>query len=499
MSRPYTLLFEHTAGGIAEHAVPVAAEWLRRGHQALVMTTPQALPAVQKAHEELPVRYGIFGRDAVDWANTEAIFNVIPGEPGPVFRDIHGRCDIPRVTINHGLTDKQTTFPANFIGNGVGYANALFACGSAMFKGSWERYIQKWPEIIFSLQIVPIGCPKTDVLFDGTYTRDKVLHSLNLDPKRPAVLYAPTYQKEASLEQAGMEIVQTLISLPVSVMVRLHHLSMRQEWMDRLHKLESSNPNLRIVETSSNPLFVAADLLVGDVSGACFEYLLQDKPVVFYDVPAFFEAHGRGGVGCWGRDAGVIVQSTDELRTAVTAELAQPGRKAGERKNLIGQLVYDCGGAARRAVDALLEMIEGRRGYPTWGPRQCLREAALLQTALLNLLERYAVQTRSVALFGAGSHTSWLLNFIRTAAEQGRRLPMVSCIFDDNADVLKSCIGDLPVLLPGRDPAPPFDAVILSTDYHQEIFRKRCEAVFGKDMPVVDLYAAFPWHRPGGF
>ena len=28
MSRPYTLLFEHTAGGIAEHAVPVAAEWL---------------------------------------------------------------------------------------------------------------------------------------------------------------------------------------------------------------------------------------------------------------------------------------------------------------------------------------------------------------------------------------------------------------------------------------------------------------------------------------
>ena len=199
MSREYTLLFEHTAGGIAEHAVPVAAEWLRRGHRALVMTTQQALPAVQKAHEGLSVRYGIFGRDAVDWAGIDALFNVIPGEPGPAFRDIHGRCDIPRVTINHGLTDKQTTFPADFIGNGVGYANALFACGPAMFKGSWERYIQKWPEILHSLQIVPIGAPKTDVLFDGTFQRDDVLRSLQLDPQRPAVLYAPTYQKEASL------------------------------------------------------------------------------------------------------------------------------------------------------------------------------------------------------------------------------------------------------------------------------------------------------------
>ena len=498
MTRERTLLFEHTAAGIAEHAVPIAAEWLRRGHRAVVMTTPQALPAVQKAHEGLSVRYGIFGRDAVDWANTDAIFNVIPGEPGPVFRDIHGRHDIPRVTINHGLTDKQTTFPADFIGNGVGYANALFACGSAMFKGSWERYIQKWPEILFSLQIVPIGCPKTDVLFDGTYTRDEVLRSLKLDPKRPAVLYAPTYQQEASLEQAGMDIIQALVSMPVSVIVRLHHLSMRQEWKDRLQQLASAHPNLRVVETSSNPLFVAADLLVGDVSGACFEYILQDKPVVFYDVPAFFEAHGRDGVGYWGRDAGVIVRDTDELRTAVTAELAQPDHKTGARKNLIGQLVYDRGGAARRAADALLEMIEGRRGYPTWGPRQCLRDAALLQAALLNLLERYAVQTRGVALFGAGSHTPWLLNFMRKAAEQGRRMPHVSCIFDDRADALKPGIEGLPVLLPGRDSAPPFDAVILSTDYHQALFRRRCEAVFGKDIPVVDLYAQFPWHRPGG-
>lgn len=501
MSKSHTIVFEHTAGGIAEHAVPVAAEWVRRGHTARVMATVEALPAVQEAHAMIAAQdrlhYGVFGRDAVDWPAISAIFSVIPGTPGPVFRDIGGRCDIPRVSINHGLTDKQTTFPTDFIGNGVGYTNALFACGPAMFKGSWERYIQKWPEILHSLQIFPIGSPKTDVLFNGTFQRDNVLRSLGLDPQRPVVLYAPTYQKEASLEQAGSDIIRTLASLPVNVIVRLHHLSMRKEWKERLFDLEASHPNLRVVESSSNPLFVAANLLVGDVSGACFEYILQDKPVVFYDVPAFFEAHGYGGVGYWGRDAGVIVQNANELRAAVTSELARPDHKTVERKKLIAQLVYERGNAAVRAVNTLLDMVEGRLTYPTWGPRQCLREAVLLHEYLLERLERLALQTRSVALFGAGAHTSWLLDFMRKASENNRRMPCVSCIFDDNADLLKASNKKLPVLAPGKDPAPPFDAVILSTDYHQTAFRKRCEAGFGKDMPTIDLYRAFPWHHPG--
>ncbi len=499
MSPPYTLLFEHTAEGIAEHAVPVAAEWVRRGHAALVMATEKSLPAVQKAHASIapqaPLRYGVLNRDPIDWAGISAIFNVIPGEPGPAFRDLRGRCDIPRVTINHGLTDKQTTFPADFIGNGVGYANVLFACGPAMFKGSWERYIQKWPEILHSLKIIPIGSPKTDVLFDGTFQRDAVLHSLGMDPALPAVLYAPTYQKEASLEQAGLDIIRALAALPINVLVRPHHLSMTESWMARLRELERLQKNLRVVETSSNPLFVAADLLVGDVSGACFEYLLQDKPVVFYDVPMFFEAHGQNGVGYWGREAGVLASNPEALCAAVLAELANPARKAGDRKRLISQLVYQTGNAASRAVEALLDLIEGRQDYPTWGPRQCLRQDALLQECLLERLERCAVENGAVALFGAGAHTPWLVKLMTTAAARGRRMPRLACILDDRAGQLPASLSGLPVLVPEK--AAGFSAILLSTDYHQALFRKRCEDVFGQNMPVIDLYAPFPWHRPG--
>jgi hypothetical protein len=499
MSKIYTILFEHTAAGIAEHAVPVAVEWIRRGHQALVMAPASELEAVKRAHGRLTerIRYGVFGQDDIDWPQMDALFNIIPGEPGPAFRNLQSRCDIPRVTMNHGLTDKQTTFPADFIGHGVGYANVLFACGQAMFRGSWERYIQKWPEIVHSLKVMYIGCPKTDVLFDGTFKRDEVLRSLGMDPKRPAVLYAPTYQKEASLEQAGIEIIQALVTLPISVLVRPHHLSMAKGWIGKLRKLEEAHTHLRVIESSSNPLFVAADLLVGDVSGACFEYILQDKPVVFYDVPAFFKAHGCGGVGYWGREAGVIVTTPQELSAAVMAELAHPEQKADARKKLTRQLVPQPGGAAARAVDALLDLIESRAEYPTWGPRQCLRHDTLLNAYTLERLERCALETSGVALFGAGAHALRLLGLMQQAVQAGRRMPRVMYILDDKAIGQESKLNGIPVVVPQAELKASFDAVIFATDYHQSAFHKRCEDVFGKGMPIIDLYEHFPWHRPG--
>ncbi len=144
MNKTYTLVVEHTAAGIVEHATPVVAEWVSRGHRALIMASDTANQAVRREYANIPVRFGLIGADPIQWEEVHALFNVLPGEPGALFRDPNGRWDIPRVTINHGLTDKQTTFPADYIGNGVGYANVLLACGAAMFRGSWERYIRRY-------------------------------------------------------------------------------------------------------------------------------------------------------------------------------------------------------------------------------------------------------------------------------------------------------------------------------------------------------------------
>jgi hypothetical protein len=426
------------------------------------------------------------------------MLNVIPGEPGPAFRDPNSRLDIPRCTINHGLTDKQTTFPSAYIGNGVGYNNILFACGTAMFRGSWEQYTRKWPEIIHSLKIIFVGSPKTDVLFDRTYERDAVLQQYHLDPALPTIIYAPTYQMEASLEQSGREIISALATLPINLFVRPHHLSQTMKWMTNLKSLMTEYANLRIVVSSSNPIFVAADLLVGDASGASFEFILQDKPVVFFDVPDFFAAHGKAGVGFWGREAGTVVANTKDLRQAVTKELVSPNRMSLKRKNLIEQLVFQTGNASARTVEALLDAIEGRIDYSQWGPRQCLRQDVLLHAYMRERLERCALHAKTVALFGAGKHTPKLLHFMRNAADDGYIMPKVSYIFDDCANELGESIEGIPVVPPRKKLSDEFRAIILSTDYHQATMRKRCEEVYGSEIPIVDLYELFSWHKPDG-
>lgn len=491
-------MIEHTSGGLAEHAEPIAAEWLRRGHSILVMSNETSAQDVRLAYKDLAmntaITFGTFGKDHILWPDIDAMLNVIPGEPGPAFRDTNSRCDIPRCTINHGLTDKNTTFPSSYIGNGVGYNNVLLACGPAMFKGSWVSYVNKWPEINNSLKIIPVGCPKTDVLFNGTYQRNSVLETLGLNPSQPTVLYAPTYQNEASLESCGKELITALAKMPVNLLIRPHHLSQTSEWMHKLNVLADSFPNLRVITTSSNPLYVAADLLVGDASGASFEFVLQDKPVIFFDVPKFFAVHGNDGVGFWGRDAGIIAKNIEELTSAVMNELSTPANRSKARQALINQLVYHCGGAAQRAVDAILDMIEGRLDYPLWGPRNCLRLDVLLQEYIAEKLERCAVEYGEVALYGAGKHTGWLLSLMHTANQQGRRMPAISCVLDDQAIGTETFDG-IPVMKPENAASSNIRCIILSSDYHQEQMRQRCNSVFGSNTETVDLYAPFPWRK----
>ncbi len=508
----HTVLFEFVVPGLVEHALPVIDAWTQCGHRALIMASSDIMPAICAAHRGIKhqdcIEYQAFDDGAIDWQSINAVFNIIPAGPGPVFRDLHGRWDIPRITINHGLTDKAGTFPAAQLGHPIGYNNVLFSCGAAMFQGSWEKYVKKWPETPTSLKIIPVGSPKTDTLFDGTYQRDEILKELNLDPNLPTVLYAPTYQKEASLEQAGMGIIKTLAAMEINLLVRLHHLSLSNaipsavrdghggfDWRAALNDLVQHYPNLRHVEGDSNPYFVAADLLVGDVSGACFEYILQDKPVVFFDVPRFFKIHGRAGVGYWGRSAGCMVRDVEELSVAVREELEQPARYSAERARLIAQLVHQRGGAAKRAAETILGLIEGRIDYPIWGPRNNLRSDALLQTYILERLERCALETASVALFGAGVHAVYLLNLMREANACGRRMPKITTILDDNPS--EATLSGIPVALPNIGQRTRFDAVILASDYHQARMRQRCNEVFGPDLPVIDLYSDFAWHHPG--
>jgi len=93
---------------------------------------------------------------------------------------------------------------------------------------------------------------------------------------------------------------------------------------------------------------------------------------------------------------------------------------------------------------------------------------------------------KSVALFGAGAHTRWLLDIIAEIHE-----PKIVGIFDDNA-VEGQLIGKIPVLKPDHI-RQDFDALVLSTDVHQAVFTKRCRQLWGHGITLIDLYKGLPF------
>lgn len=383
----YTLAIEEHYAGLAEHSAPLIAECLRRGQFHILMVAPQSeIGGLKDFHRNMGIASDVtcVSFEELDFRlNIDAMLTCHADSPGPLFCDMRSPTNIPRIARTHTLTDKKTIFPAYGRNHHpMAQFNVYFASGRAAFRGSWEEYIKLHPSILRTLKIFEIGSPKTDVLFGNVYDRTQVSKDLGLNPAKKTVLYAPTYQKEASLEQCGLEIIDIVRGMDANLLIRVHHWSLAlddpvartlghggKDWRRILEQIDSDNPNARFVEGDSNPYFVASDLLIGDVSGACYEFMLQNKPVVFIDTPGFFAEHGRDGISYWGRTSGDIVSDLGDLAKVVQLNLDDSTRKEPERLALIDDLVYNPGHASEVAVDTLISMISGRIPYPKWGCR----------------------------------------------------------------------------------------------------------------------------------
>ena len=394
----YTFAIEELYAGLAEHSAPLIVECLRRGQFDILMVSPQSeIEGLKDFHRNMGIDSDItyLSFEKLDFGkfNVDAMFTCHANRPGPLFNDRHSPTNIPRIVMTHTLTDKKTIFPAYGCNHHpMGQFNVYFATGPAAFRGSWEDYIKLHPSTLRTVRIFEIGSPKTDVLFGSVYDRTQVLKGLGLEPAKQTVLYAPTFQKEASLEQCGVEIIDIVRAMDVNLLIRVHHVSLALEnpsarerghggkdWRRILQKLDSENPNVRFVEGDSSPYFVASDLLIGDVSGASYEFLLQNKPVVFIDTPEFFAEHGTRGISYWGRTSGDIVTNLVDLANVVRLNLDDPARKETERLALIDELVYNPGHATEVAVDTLIWLITGRISYSTRGCKNARHRLAIRQ------------------------------------------------------------------------------------------------------------------------
>ncbi len=204
------------------------------------------------------------------------------------------------------------------------------------------------------------GFPKADELVRGHFDRDEFLRQIGVDPQRPTLLYAPTGDKNNSLEIMGERVVKTIRDAGRwNLLIKLHDHPKRVkcDWVMELTTFQNDKVRL-IRDWNVVPYLRAADLLITDASSVSVEYSLLDRPIVFLDVPRLLKKlsrkHAALDTDTYGRKTGVLVGEEDNITDAIEQSLADPARQSELRRTMAEHVFYRPGSADSRVAGVIL-------------------------------------------------------------------------------------------------------------------------------------------------
>ncbi len=155
-------------------------------------------------------------------------------------------------------------------------------------EGSYRQKILE--KYLPASDIYALGLPKLDQLFDGSYSREKVINQLRLDPQKKIVLYAPSY-KPTSIFELTPHLANCL---DYNVIIKLHPYSWGGKYAKHsqhrlVEKIAQKCPHLTLIpenQVNIMPFMVAADTLITEGSSVMNEFLAMDKVGIIYTTDA---------------------------------------------------------------------------------------------------------------------------------------------------------------------------------------------------------------------
>lgn len=190
------------------------------------------------------------------------------------------------------------------------------------------------------------GYPQIDPLFRGDPAP-----ALPIDPARPTVLYAPTWNLGlTSATMLGGRLVELIrAGAPgANVIIKPHPIigDWRPRWMARWARLAARSPGVLLVEDTHAdivPFMLAAHMLVSDASSAIFEFVALDRPIVLVTNPRHRAdpAYVPDSIAWRWRDVGEEIHDAASLPAAVARALRVPEARADRRRECVRRLFGD--------------------------------------------------------------------------------------------------------------------------------------------------------------
>lgn len=207
-----------------------------------------------------------------------------------------------------------------------------------------------FPTMFGAERYLTLGYPRNDVFFQRPADRCWVNTPAAQKPQSiiaetgPLWVYMPTFRDNGSFEMPfSLAQMQTLCEQKQrSLILKFHPFVAKQViQMFELTGIDDSVvalpgfPNIYLYPTRMNiyPWLADAELLITDYSSVAFDFLLADKPMVFfqYDYDTYYQNRGAFTVTTEDFAAGPIVKNQNELFTAL-AQLVSSGADTGKEK-----------------------------------------------------------------------------------------------------------------------------------------------------------------------
>ena len=215
-------------------------------------------------------------------------------KPGQVYVNTwHG---IPLKTLGYDIPDGKYTarnMTRNFL-----QADYLISPCRFMTRIYLESYKL---DGIYTGKIIESGYPRNDLLFNSP--REEVLRRLSergtvIDPDKKVILYAPTW-KGTSFDRADKDIArydEFCDYLSAHIDTDKYQILIKPHPMVYKLLTEEEKSSGRYVSQSvdTDELMSLTDILVSDYSSIFFDFLLTDRPIIFYipDVESYKEYRG---------------------------------------------------------------------------------------------------------------------------------------------------------------------------------------------------------------
>lgn len=201
----------------------------------------------------------------------------------------------------------------------------------------------------------PIGFPKLDPAFDGTWNNEKIVSfrlKLNIKQNKPTIIFTATWNK------SGMSAIDQWVnrlgelSDSYNILVTLHH------WTEKkyINILENTKDINFFKDKDVLPYLMVADVMIADSSSIIGDFCALDKPIITFKVT--YKKRVPQQIKDMIKQISIQIDSFEDIHQAIQDSLAKP-KLLSPIRHKYNKIMFDKldGKAGKRAANKIKEMF----------------------------------------------------------------------------------------------------------------------------------------------